>query len=677
MTTPSLRGSTAPLPGRPDGTPFGQNTLQATSPDTTLVGDLVLVISWHGTPNASGSLLTLRTGEDWTEVFNFFHNDGSDDGSFAVAWKIATLAGAQVYQAFNTTSPNTDCRTALRIYAVNTFDTSAMPFATPVTFTDGAVAPDPGNISGLNSARDYMVEALGGWWCNNGTVNCIPGAPAGYGNLISTADPGWLELAVTNKAVTGVTSENPGIFTDNVDATNNRGSVSGAIAILGTPGTARRAIVTQGELEVPDPTAPRRTIITQAELEVPNKKFPENLTYIFNRSWNRYKFQSIDPQPVATRRAIVTQVELEVPEIGRRAIITQSELEVPSLPSTLGVGGHFQRPPENVEATWVSNYCNGRTPDVNSDFQHGGPAANQDWSFLTVPNFGNGSWDNWGTWLAARPTRRIDVALGMCPWPTSCTGSSCGTNGQLLASVAAGTHDSKFVAWANWMIGYGLGGSASRPIYVRLGWEMDGKFFPWGCGRGTTAADITLQNNYAAAFRQIVDVLRGVSGTNFKFLWCPNDPPWKSNDTTWLNRVYPGNDHVDLIGMDTYDRNTGHYTLTGTETTTTRTLSWTNYTKVALDNMAAFADPKGKPMAIGECCLFYDAPSQGDGTRNGGGDNPHYIQQMYDWCTTHNVEYFLLFRSSSAAANNGDDLAFYPNALQKWKDTFCTLPHPW
>ena len=485
MTTPVLRGSTAPLPGRPDGTPFGQNTLQATSPDSTLVGDLVLLISWHGTPNASGSLLTLRTGEGWTEVFNFFHNDGADDGAFAAAWKIAILAGAQVYQAFNTTSPNTDCRTALRIYSVDTFDTSAMSFATPVSFTDGAVAPDPGNISGLNSARDYMIEAIGGWWCNSGSVNCIPGAPVGYGNLISTADPGWLELAVTNKAVTGVTSENPGVFTDNVDATTNRGSVSGAIAILGAPGNARRAIITQGEFEVPDPTAPRRAIITQAEFEIPNKKFPETLTYIFNRSWNRYKFQSIDPQPVTTRRAIITQAELEVPNVGRRAIITQAELEVPSLPSTLGIGGHFQRPASTTEGPWVTNYCNGRTPDVNSDFWHTNAANHaNDWTYLTSSN-PLGTAAAWGTWLndSSRLTRRLDIALGLCPWPTSCAGSSCGTNGQLLAEVAAGTHDSKFSQFATTLRGYGLGGTSNRPIYIRLGWEMDGKFFPWGCGR--------------------------------------------------------------------------------------------------------------------------------------------------------------------------------------------------
>ena len=680
MTTPVLRGSTAPLPGRPDGTPFGQNTLQATSPDTTLVGDLVLVVTWQGHSSPTSSALSIRAG--YTQLINYFHDDGSWDGSLGIAWIIATQAGAQVYQAFDSISQTTDARTALRVYNSGTFDSSAFPTATPVSFINDADAPDPGNISTLNSTRDYLVEAIGTWFHPTGTVNCIPGAPTGYGNLISTADAGWSELALANKAVSGVSSENPGVFTDNVDATTNRGSVGGAVAILGAAGTARRAIVGQGELETPEPAPQRRAIVGSIELEVPNKKLPDTLTFLFHKHWARYRVQSEDPQPETVRRAVVTEAFLEVPDSTRRAIVTQSELELPSppVPSGMGLGVFFSggRPATVCEPPYVS--WSTRTPDVNQDYIHGNNNVNGDWTWLT--NLGGtifGSWSGWANWLASHPNRRFLFGLGMCPWQTSCRGSSCGTNGNLLPEVVAGTHDSKFQALADYMVDNGFSGSANRPIYISPGIEMNGNYFPEAPGTNATK-----MQNYKLAFQRVVTLLRNRQPTaNWKFQFVPqifaysntiNGGMWGDD---WLAAIYPGDAYVDFIGATFYD---GWWPPYPPATQTSRDTAWNSWELPTLNNMAAFASSHSKRMVFTEWGVFSRVDSGTGGVDVGGGDNPDFIQRCYDWFTTHDVEYVIHYDDDVGATEHislSDQTFNFTNSSNKFKQTFSTLPHPW
>lgn len=671
MTTPVLRGSTAPLPGRPDGTPYGQNTLQATSPDATLVGDLVLCVSWHGTPSATGSLLTLRSGEGWTQLFNYFHDDGTSDGAFAVAWKIATLAGAQVYQAFNTTSPATDCRTALRIYSVGTFDSSGILSATPVSFTDGNVAPDPGNVSGLNAARDYLIEAIGGWWHNQDLVVCTPGAPSGYGNLIDTSAGGWLELALANKAVSGVTSENPGVFTDNVSSTNNNGSVGGTIAILGAAGIARQAIVTQAELEVPEAPPQRRTIVTQTELEVPNKKLPDTLTFYFHRHWARYRVQSEDPQPETTRRAILTQAEFEVPELGRRGIISHVEMEVPFLTSNgVGIGFFRSRPPQDVEPPWVVWNGSNRTPDFNSDYN--GPQSsngtNGNWSWLTNPGT-NYAWSStYGAWLASRPNRRFLLNLGLCSW----IGGLGGNPGALLGEVAAGTHNSKFEQCANYFSSAGIA-TPGRVVYVNLAWEMNGNWFAWGLSTLSGTPPTTITNNFKGAWQQAVTSIRNAQpSVNWKFCLCPNQDAWDSQ--AFVNAIWPGDSFVDLVGVNIYDTFVGYPPANDT----TRQAAWDNFHAPRLANLAAFASAHGKSMMSGE---WGTGRRIDNGIEVGGGDNSIFINKFYQWATTNNVEILTHFDYNPGSGSEWYSLSVQvfpqPNAAAAFKATFPTLPHPW
>ena len=74
-------------------------------------------------------------------------------------------------------------------------------------------------------------------------------------------------------------------------------------------------------------------------------------------------------------------------------------------------------------------------------------------------------------------------------------------------------------------------------IMVRTGWEQNGTWMTWAAA-GKEAA-------FVAAFQRFVQVFRGVS-SRYKFVWCPNIGQANPSLT------YPGDEHVDVIGLDVY-----------------------------------------------------------------------------------------------------------------------------
>jgi hypothetical protein len=110
-------------------------------------------------------------------------------------------------------------------------------------------------------------------------------------------------------------------------------------------------------------------------------------------------------------------------------------------------------------------------------------------------------------------------------------------NGTPLSEVASGSHDSSFIAVAKSLVAYNWGSAT-----VRLGWEFNGSWMPWAAGQDPVS--------YVAAYRHVVSVMRSVAGAHFKFDWCSAWGP----AATAPDSVYPGDDVVDIIGMDVYNR---------------------------------------------------------------------------------------------------------------------------
>jgi hypothetical protein len=119
------------------------------------------------------------------------------------------------------------------------------------------------------------------------------------------------------------------------------------------------------------------------------------------------------------------------------------------------------------------------------------------------------------------------------------------TSTQALSQTTAGTHDAIITAMFEAI-------AADRPtgeLWIRLGWEFNITAYPWNVVSANTSPE------YIAAWQHVVDLARAVD-SRFVFTWCAN---WAAQNP---EPTYPGDDYVDVIGMDCYfktqfDQDTG------------------------------------------------------------------------------------------------------------------------
>lgn len=105
-----------------------------------------------------------------------------------------------------------------------------------------------------------------------------------------------------------------------------------------------------------------------------------------------------------------------------------------------------------------------------------------------------------------------------------------------LRDAADGDYNQYYKQVAQQLLRYDNGGD---PIYVRTGWEFNGAWFNWSA--------IGKEQDFIGAFRQFVDSFRSVSD-RFKFEWNVNES-YGGMDPA---KAYPGDNYVDIIGMDFY-----------------------------------------------------------------------------------------------------------------------------
>ena len=172
--------------------------------------------------------------------------------------------------------------------------------------------------------------------------------------------------------------------------------------------------------------------------------------------------------------------------------------------------------------------------------------------------------------------------------------------GTSLEAVAAGQEDAHFARVAQLLVSNGF-----PDAYVRLGWEFNGGWYPWAF-KGHEGA-------YAAAFRHVVGVMRAASGQRFRFVWCPA----QGMQQQWPDWTWPGDDVVDVIGLDVYNQ------------------SWST---AVSDKAALWSDVHGSNWGVGHIVTFaakhgkpYAFPEWGTGDRpdgHGGGDDANFVRQM-------------------------------------------------
>ena len=141
--------------------------------------------------------------------------------------------------------------------------------------------------------------------------------------------------------------------------------------------------------------------------------------------------------------------------------------------------------------------------------------------------------------------------------------------------------------------------------YVRPGWEFNIVNWPW---RATNENVET----WKEAFRRASIALKQ-GGPDLRIVWNPNEG--KGNSLEDATLAWPGDDVVDIVGLDAYDWNPP-YDEKGWETHKTKHQGW--------DFWGNFTREHGKKFALPEWGVI-------PGGENSGGDNPAYINYVMQW----------------------------------------------
>jgi hypothetical protein len=229
----------------------------------------------------------------------------------------------------------------------------------------------------------------------------------------------------------------------------------------------------------------------------------------------------------------------------------------------------------------------GRKPDQVIDFV--------DWSMLEARS----------VWLprcwANAGQKSVVFSIPMLP----------GGQGATLAQGASGKYDALFRDFAGVLKTQGYGNAV-----IRLGWEFNGDWYPWAASKDPAS--------WIAYWKRIVTVMRAVPGTAFRFDWCA-----AGGGTTFrAEDAYPGDDFVDLIGLDVYNA-------TWNPAVKTPAQRWDEQLN-SLNGLRwhrDFAAQRNKAMTF---------PEWGTGTRedgHGAGDDANFIDQMSAWIDNNTVAY--------------------------------------
>ena len=172
-----------------------------------------------------------------------------------------------------------------------------------------------------------------------------------------------------------------------------------------------------------------------------------------------------------------------------------------------------------------------------------------------------------------------------------------------LADGVSGRFDDVFLSAARHLVWNNFADAV-----LRIGWEFNGEWMPWRADKDPAS--------YTEYFRRIVTLMRSIPGQRFRFEWAPNHGRHAIDPTT----VYPGDDYVDVIGMDVYDQiwNDGMRD---------PVVRWNYYRDqpFGLSWHVNFAKAHGKPIAYGE----WGIGTMPDG--HGSGDDPHFVTKMAEW----------------------------------------------
>ena len=107
-----------------------------------------------------------------------------------------------------------------------------------------------------------------------------------------------------------------------------------------------------------------------------------------------------------------------------------------------------------------------------------------------------------------------------------------------MEQIAAGVHDDYLYRWADELAAWG------DTVYLRFAHEANGDWYPWSPAGGTPP------QTYVDAWRHVHDLFAVKGVHNVRWVWTVNVPHPGSSPVAPL---YPGDDYVDVVGVDGYN----------------------------------------------------------------------------------------------------------------------------
>lgn len=149
----------------------------------------------------------------------------------------------------------------------------------------------------------------------------------------------------------------------------------------------------------------------------------------------------------------------------------------------------------------------------------------------------NAGWSSW-SWLQSKKAGILIPVVGV---PLSDNAHWSPNNVSFFQAVIVGTYDAAYTAIGDaWLSHFPL-------VYFRLGYEANANFMPWSWSDNAATAALWVQ-----AFQRVVGLLRACAkkaSKSVKIVWNPCCINWTALD---VRSVYPGDDAVDVHGIDVY-----------------------------------------------------------------------------------------------------------------------------
>lgn len=286
-------------------------------------------------------------------------------------------------------------------------------------------------------------------------------------------------------------------------------------------------------------------------------------------------------------------------------------------------------------------------------------------------NISGGGWQlgEWQAWKKEMAGRRLILSVPMLPGGWDRSGPKRGEGAGQKVSLEAGAngdYNKYFENLAKNLVKYDLGDSM-----IRLGWEMNGGWYTW---RGSDNPKA-----WGQYFAQVVKTMRAVPGAE-KLQFCFNPAMgWQQFPP---EQAWPGDEYVDVVGLDVYDDSWAKDTYPITEDMTPdqmagrRQKTWNEVIlngNHGLKFWSDFAAKHGKPFAIPE----WGTSKRQD--KHGGLDNAFFIEQMHKFINDPaNKIYFHVYFDVQAGDGHhqlspglsGTEATEFPLSMAKFTELF-------